>query len=69
MGCFPDDLRAFDMKADQWTAEAQGEGEWRRMAEQGAEYFMATWIAAEKARAGLRYAVVCPEKVRTPNYG
>ena len=27
---------------------------------QGAEYFMAKWIAAEEARAGLRHAVVCP---------
>ena len=26
----------------------------------GAERFMAKWIAAEKARAGLRHAVVCP---------
>ena len=39
---------------------AQDEGEWRRTAEQGAEHFMAKWIAAEKARAGLRHAVVCP---------
>ena len=29
-------------------------------AEQGAERFMPKWIAAEKARAGLRHAVVCP---------
>ena len=35
-------------------------GEWRKTAEQGAERFMAKWIAAEKARAGLRHAVVCP---------
>ena len=25
-----------------------------------AEHFMAKWIAAEKARAGLRHSVVCP---------
>ena len=36
------------------------EGEWRRTAGQGAEHFMAKWIAAEKARAGQRHAVVCP---------
>ena len=60
MGCFLDDLRAFGINADQWTTAAQGEGEWRRTAEQGAEYFMAKWIAAEKAKAGLRHAVVCP---------
>ena len=37
-----------------------GRGEWRRMADQGAERFMTKWINAEKARAGLRHAVVCP---------
>ena len=36
------------------------EGEWRRAAKQGAERFMVKWIAAEKARAGLRHAGVCP---------
>ena len=52
--------RAFGINADQWTTAAQDEGEWRRTAEQGAEHFMAKWIAAEKARAGLRHAVVYP---------
>ena len=60
MGCFLDDIRAFGINADQWTAAAQDEGEWRRTAEQGAGRFMAKWIAAEKVRAELRYAVVCP---------
>ena len=60
MGCFLDDLRAFGINADQWTTAAQDEGEWRRTAEQGAEHFMAKWNAAEKARAGLRHTVVCP---------
>ena len=32
----------------------------RRTAEQGAEHFMAKWIVAEKTKAGLRHAVVCP---------
>ena len=41
MGCFLDDLRAFGINADQWTTTAQGEGGWRRTAEQGAEHFMA----------------------------
>ena len=54
MGCFLNDLRAFGINADPWTTAAQDEGEWRRTAEQGAERFMAKWIAAEKARAGLR---------------
>ena len=40
---------------------AQDEGEWHRTAEQGAERFMAKWIAAEKVRAGPRHAVVCPK--------
>ena len=40
-------------------ANAQDEGEWRKTAEQGAERFMAKWIAADKIRARLRHAV-CP---------
>ena len=60
MGCFLDDLRAFGTNADQWTTAAQDEGEWRTTAEQGAEHFMAKWIAAEKAKAGPRHAVVSP---------
>ena len=56
MGCFLDDLRAFGINADQWTTAAQDEGEWRKTA----EHFMAKWIAAEEASAGLRHAVVCP---------
>ena len=60
MGCFLDDLRVFGINADQWTTAARDEGEWRRTAEQGAENFMAKWIVAEEARAGLRHAVVCP---------
>ena len=58
MRCFLDDLRAFGINADQWTTAAQNEGEWRRTAEQGAENFMVKWIAAEKAKTGLRHAVV-----------
>ena len=60
MRCFLDDLRAFGINADQWTTAAQDGGEWRRTAEQWAEHFMAKWIAAEKAKAGLRHVVVCP---------
>ena len=60
MGCFLDDLRAFGINADQWTTAAQDEGEWCRTAEKGAEHFMAKWIVAEKTKAGLRHAVVCP---------
>ena len=57
LGYFLDD---FGINANQWANAAQNEWEWRRTAEQGAKYFMAKWIAAEKARAGLWHAVVCP---------
>ena len=57
MGCFLDDLRAFGINA---PTAAQDEGEWRRTAEQGTEHFMAKWIVAEEARAGLRHAIICP---------
>ena len=60
MRCFLDDLRAFGINADQWTTAAQDEGGWRRMAEQEAEHFMAKGVVAEKTKAGLRHAVVCP---------
>ena len=55
-GCFLHGLGAFGIKADQWTTAVQDEGEWRRTA----EHFMAKWIVAEKTKAGLRHAVVCP---------
>ena len=60
MGCLLDNLRAFGVNADEWTTAAQGKGEWRRTAAQGAEHFMAKRIVAEKTKAGLRHAVVCP---------
>ena len=46
----------------QWTTAAQDEREWRRTAEQGAEHFMAKWIVVDKTKAGLRHAVVCPNR-------
>ena len=64
MGCFLDDLRAFGINAEQRTTAAQDEEEWRRMAEQGVECFVAKWVAGEKVRAELRYAVVCPNVTR-----
>ena len=60
MGYFLDNLRAFAINADQWTTPGLDKGEWRKTAEQGAGRFMMKWIAAEKVRAGLRHAVVCP---------
>ena len=59
IGCFLNDLVASHINANQWTTAAHYEGEWRRTAKQGAERFMAKLIATEKARAGLRYSVVC----------
>ena len=59
MGSFLDDLRAFGINAEQTTA-AQDEGEWHITAKQGATHFMGEWIVAEKAKARLRHAVVCP---------
>ena len=41
IGCFLDDLRAFDINTGEWMTAAQGEGKWRRTVEQGAEHFMA----------------------------
>ena len=69
MGCFLDDLRAFGIHADQWTTAAQDEGEWRRTAEQEAEHFMAKCIAADKVRAGLWHALVCPNVREGPRRG
>ena len=60
MLCFLVELRAFGIDTDQWTTAVQDKGEWRKTAEQGAERFMAKWIAAEKVRARLRHAVVYP---------
>ena len=60
MGYFLDDLRAFGINANQRITAARDEGEWRRTAEQGTEHFTAKWIVAEKAKARLRHAVVCP---------
>ena len=59
-GVFPGRSQNFGINADQWTTAAQGKGEWRRTAEQGAEHFMAKWMVAEQTKAGLRHAVVCP---------
>ena len=42
------------------TTAAQDEGEWRRTTEQGAEHFMEKYIVAEKTKAVLLHAVVCP---------
>ena len=53
MGCLLDDLRVFGIHPDKWTIAAQDEEELRKTAEQGVEFFMTKWIAAERARAAL----------------
>ena len=58
------DLRVFGMSLDQWTTAAQDEEEWCKTVGKGAGRFMTNWVAAEKARAGLRQAVVCPNVTR-----
>ena len=58
----PVDAAAQDEEKWHRTAEqgaAQDEEEWRRTAEQGTEHFMAKWIVAERAKAGLRHSVAC----------
>ena len=64
MWCLLADLKTFGINADQYTTAAQDEGEYRITAEQGAEHFMAKWIAAEKVKASLQHAVVCPNVTR-----
>ena len=59
-GCLLDNLRAFGINADQWVTAAQNEVQLRKTTGQKVERFMVKWIAAKKVRAGLRYAVVCP---------
>ena len=50
--CLPDNLRAFGINADHWRTAAQGEGEWRRTAEQGAECFIANGSQQRKPSRG-----------------
>ena len=59
-GVFPGRPQSRTPTIGRLVIAAQDDGEWRRTAEQGVERFMAKWIAAEKARARLRHAVVCP---------
>ena len=60
MGRLLDDFRVFGIDPNKWTIAAQDEGERHETAKQGAELFMTKWIAAERARAALRHAVVSP---------
>ena len=60
-GCLLDDLRAFDINADQGTTVAQDEGEWRKTEEKGVERFTVNWIASEKARGWTTLcSCICP---------
>ena len=69
MGCLLDDFRVFGIDPDKWKIAAQNEGKWHRTAKQGAEVFMTKWIAAERARAALRHAVVSPNLTEGPKRG
>ena len=60
MGCLLNGFRVFGIHPDKWTIAAQDEGECHRTAKQGAEIFMTKWIAAERARAALWHAAICP---------
>ena len=59
-----DDLIAFGINTHQWAIPAQGKGEWRNTAKQGAKigakHFMVKWIAEDKVGARLRHEVVRP---------
>ena len=67
MGCFLDDLIAFGIDADQsmddyyYILQSRTRGNGARQQNKGRDV---SWrngsIAAEKVRAGLRHAVVCP---------
>ena len=59
-GVFPGRPQSFRHQRRPVDDCSPGRGEWRRTAEQGAGHFMAKWIVGEKAKAGLRQAVVCP---------
>ena len=59
-GVFPRRPQSFRHQRQPVDDCSPGRGEGRRTAEQGAEHFMAKWIAAQKTKAGLRHAVVCP---------
>ena len=60
-GVFPGRPRSFQHQrrpVDDCSPGRGGMAQNGRTAEQGAEHFMAKWIVAEKAKAGLRHAVI-----------
>ena len=57
-GVFPERSQSFRHRRRSVDGCSPDEGKWCRTAEQGAEHFVAKLIAAEKAKAGLRHAVV-----------
>ena len=59
-GAFPERSQSFRHQRRPLDGCSPDEGKWRRTAEQGAEHFVVKRIAAEKAKPGLRHAVVCP---------
>ena len=64
MWCLLDgDLKAFGTNAGLWTTAAQGEGEWRKTAEQRAERLIVNLIAPKKARVELRHTTACSSSI------
>ena len=60
-GVFPGRSQSFRHQRRPVDDCSPGRGEMtQNTAEQGAGHFMAKWIVAEKTKAGLRHAVVCP---------
>ena len=59
-GMFPGRSQSFRYQRRPLDDCSPGRVEWRKTAEQGAERFMAKWIAAEIVRVGLRHVLVCP---------
>ena len=59
-GVFPGRLQSFRHQRRPVDDCTPGQGGMAQNGRTRAEYFIAKWIAAEKARAGLRHAVVYP---------
>ena len=59
-GVFPRRYQSFRYQSRPVDDCSPNEGGGRKTSKQGAERFMAKWIAAENVRAGLRHVVVCP---------
>lgn len=52
-GCLLNNLRAFGIHTDEWMIAAQGEDEWHKSLEQGAEFFMDEMNRGRESQPGL----------------